>query len=80
MDGACDNTLASSGLAQQKYSRIHGSNLFDQGKDLRKGVALANNFAEVVLACDLLSQVDIFCLESVFQYFDFFIRFLKGPF
>src|SRR5450631_1424671 len=70
VDGACDDSLAGAGLAQEMNCRIHGSDLLDLGKYMREDIALADDLAEVVLSGNLLLQVDVLSLEPVFQMFN----------
>src|SRR6185369_2249959 len=71
VDGTSYDTLAGAGLAKEKNSRIHGRNLNDLGKYMRDCFALTNDLARVELLINLLLQIDVLCLEPVFQLFYF---------
>src|SRR5664279_2470816 len=71
VDGACDHSIAGAGLAKEKNCRILGRHLLDPEEYIRDGIALADDLAEVVFPGNILLQVDVLCLEPLFQRLDF---------
>src|SRR6266850_2987841 len=74
VNGAGDQLLAGSGLAEDEHAGIRRRHLLDLAERGAQGRARPDELLERMLAANLLLQIDVLTYESVAQIAHFFVR------
>jgi hypothetical protein len=80
VQSAGQKLLAGAGLAQDQDGGVRPGNLLELMQDSLDDRTLADYLSVVVLEPDLLLQVDVVCLQPVFETLDFLVSGSRGFF